>query len=281
MSTQRTAHVPINGEAPNSYSRMESLLYREDGKWVSGRKVARNTYLERRGGLSGIALKLHNTDILLWRTDNTVELSSGGWLTTTTRGRINEWLPKETGTGRMAQVWSDRGYWMVSFKSHEDRAKGNRHVSLPELDTVPYHDGLTIDLATLTEFSPRYDDSEDRAWNSLVDKNLVVYLRDVKGVDTTRVNAPRKDIEEARRVLGGVLGVYDDQIKPEKLPPGFFLEMLRQYGIRSNTHLYTPRRAPGGNVEMSESTLRLFKDDLRKLFRGVLYHGYHARRITK
>lgn len=288
MSTQRTAHVPINNDAPNSFQRMEKLLYREDGKFVSGRKVARNTYLERRGGVQGLALKLHNTDIITWYPDNTVELNSGGWLTTTTRTRMNDWLPRDEGSGRCAQIFSDRGYWMVSFKSHADRdnSGGNRHVPMPELDTVPYHDGLVIDLTTLTEFSPRYDDSEDRAWNAQVDKALAAYLKKVKGVDKGLAAGPGGDMEKAKRVLANALGLPGGNGFPSQTPelvPKWMVESLRAFGIRSNTNIYTPRRIVSSmqNEVWSEATMRLLRDDLRKLFRGVLYQGYHSRKIVR
>lgn len=56
-----------------------------------GRKVANNTRLEARPG-SGVALRLHQTDVVTFYPDF-VTLNSGGWHTATTKDRINEWSP--------------------------------------------------------------------------------------------------------------------------------------------------------------------------------------------
>jgi hypothetical protein len=61
------------------------------GRCKDRRKVANNTYLERRA--DSIALKLHNTDIITTYPDNTVTLNTGGWQTVTTKARMNEFLP--------------------------------------------------------------------------------------------------------------------------------------------------------------------------------------------
>jgi len=58
---------------------------------VSRKKIANNTYLlittsgERK-------IRLHNTDILTF-TDNKVKLTSGGYMTRTTKARLNAFLP--------------------------------------------------------------------------------------------------------------------------------------------------------------------------------------------
>lgn len=51
------------------------------------RKVANNTYLQKRG--EDIAVRLHSTDVVLYHKDGTATLNSGGWLTKTTKERIN------------------------------------------------------------------------------------------------------------------------------------------------------------------------------------------------
>ena len=73
------------------------------GRCKDSRKVANNTYLERRAatftikgkttGIGSIALKLHNTDIMTAYPDNTVTLNTGGWRTVTTKARMNDFLP--------------------------------------------------------------------------------------------------------------------------------------------------------------------------------------------
>jgi hypothetical protein len=82
------------------------------------RKVANNTYLERRDDET-VALRLHATDVVTFR-PGTITLDTGGWRTVTTKNRINYALP----------VFSDKGTWYVG-----DYRDGTRHV---------YADGITF-----------------------------------------------------------------------------------------------------------------------------------------
>lgn len=74
------------------------------GRNAQRRKIANNTYLERRG--DDIAVRLHSTDVVTVSRDDTVTLDSGGWLTVTTKERMNRFGP--------VYVYSDKGIWYVS-----------------------------------------------------------------------------------------------------------------------------------------------------------------------
>lgn len=89
------------------------------------RKLANNTYLERRG--QNIAVRLHSTDIATFRPDGSVTLDSGGWRTVTTKARMNEFADWP-GSQRYNRIWSDRGVWYLGVN---DR-------------TVAFADGITI-----------------------------------------------------------------------------------------------------------------------------------------
>ena len=86
-----------------------SVLDEKLGKRPS-RKVANNTYLERRGE-DAIALRLHATDIAVAKKDHAghVVLTSGGYKTMTTKDRLNEFL-----RGSGLQLWQARGVWTLS-----------------------------------------------------------------------------------------------------------------------------------------------------------------------
>lgn len=115
------------------------------------RKVANNTYLERKGDGS-ISLRLHDTDVVNFRPDGSVAVDTGGWFTNTTRARINDVLP---------------GGWQLyseSFKKHGEEAPDlywgdaqikrvgkffwfNRETNAGTGDSgwyIPYTDGDTI-----------------------------------------------------------------------------------------------------------------------------------------
>jgi hypothetical protein len=72
------------------------------------RKLCNNTYLERRG--ADIAVRLHATDVLVFRPDNSVVYNSGGWRTVTTKERMNSY----GADGRW--IWQDKGIWSIGTR---------------------------------------------------------------------------------------------------------------------------------------------------------------------
>lgn len=71
------------------------------------RKVTHNTYLIRRS--EGIALRLHDTDIVTYLPGGDIILNSGGWQTVTTKQRMNAYTD--------AMIGSTKGVWSVSWGS--------------------------------------------------------------------------------------------------------------------------------------------------------------------
>ena len=89
------------------YERLErELIHRGSGRPMTSRKVNHNTYANRVDDQT-IAVRLHATDVVLAHADGTVTLHDGGWLTVTTKARMNDQT-------RPANVWSERGVWFVS-----------------------------------------------------------------------------------------------------------------------------------------------------------------------
>lgn len=86
----------------------------------AGKPLANNTRLFRRG--TDYAVQLHSTDIVTIHPDSTYTLNSGGWLTPTTKSRINDYIP---GYG----IYQRNGLWYID-------ADGQ---------TYNYVDGLRID----------------------------------------------------------------------------------------------------------------------------------------
>lgn len=100
---------------PRSFKDADAQL---TGRNRDSRKVARNTYLQRRG--NSIAVQLHDTDVVTFHPDGSVTLNTGGWNTVTTRDRMNAFSP--------LHVWTERGTAYVS-------SNGKRY---------RYHDGITF-----------------------------------------------------------------------------------------------------------------------------------------
>lgn len=104
---------------PTSFHDADKLLA---GRCYDGRKVANNTYLERRDG--AIALRYHSTDVVTYRPDGALVLDSGGWHTLTTKERINWALPAGL------HLRQDKGRWYIG-RSWFDGG-------------TPYADGMSI-----------------------------------------------------------------------------------------------------------------------------------------
>ena len=102
-----------------TYAELDAKL---QGRNAQSRKLANNTYAHRRG--DDIAVRLHETDVLTFRPNGTVVLDSGGWRSTTTKSRFNEFLPMPF------RVWQAKGRWNV--QAGDVRAD--------------YFDGMVVDL---------------------------------------------------------------------------------------------------------------------------------------
>ena len=95
------------------------------------RKVGNNTLLLRFPN-GNVALRLHNTHILVFHPNGTVQVNTGGWRTVTTKARINEYLPCHAGLTQKDFTW----YWstgdgvtfeegdVVTAEGHIERANG-------------------------------------------------------------------------------------------------------------------------------------------------------------
>lgn len=156
---------------------MDTLLYSHTyadldatltGRCSQSRKVANNTYLQRRG--DDIAVRLHQTDVVTFHADGTATLNTGGWFTMTTKDRIHRYLPAGL------NLSSIRGRWFLTYSGHYE---GDTYVK-SDRPAVPYADGITIDLATLDVIEgapdPQVVRAEDDA-NTAVRKDIENYLR--------------------------------------------------------------------------------------------------------
>lgn len=101
------------------------------GRCKDRRKIANNTYLERRG--DDIAVRLHDTDVVTYKANGDVVLDSGGWRTYTTKERMSTYGP-------FKWVSQDKGVWYVCTWDGE---------------SYRYDDGITLHAdGTVTGFVP-------------------------------------------------------------------------------------------------------------------------------
>jgi len=100
----------------------ETLLSRGRGADPFGyrtKKIANNTYLVERE--EGVAVRLHKTDIVLYRLDGSIVLNSGGWRTVTTKERMNKFLPSEI------DIYQINSVWLVSIYQEDEGCRKVYH----------------------------------------------------------------------------------------------------------------------------------------------------------
>jgi hypothetical protein len=89
--------------------------YVKGGRSKVARPIENNTRVVKRG--DDYAVELHGTDVVTLHKDGSVTLDSGGWLTVTTKDRMNRYI------GSRARIGSDRGVWYVYDHSWEKRTR--------------------------------------------------------------------------------------------------------------------------------------------------------------
>lgn len=141
-----------------------------DGEKVDARTIANNTRIIRCnahlpcGGGEHFHVKLHDTNILTYWADGRVSYDSGGWLTMTTKERMNRFGPDSL---TITSDYEHRsGRWLISLDG----------------TTTPFVDGITLRRALDfwvvehgTALSPAEKDREDRH-NKQVSKLIKRYL---------------------------------------------------------------------------------------------------------
>jgi len=121
------------------------------GRNSQSRKLANNTYAERRG--DHIAIRLHQTDIVKFHPDGTITANTGGWKTHTTKDRLNEYLP--------VRIWQKSGRWFIGSNG----------------GTVEFADGITIHPdGKITGAKPQSDADAEKA----LQKRIAAYCRDLQ-----------------------------------------------------------------------------------------------------
>jgi hypothetical protein len=136
-----------------NYTQLDEQL---QGRNRERRKLANNTYAERRGE-GVIAIRLHATDILTYRADGSISVNTGGWRTVTTKARLNEYLPN--------------GYRLIQNRSMWYWVNGSGWAN-----KVHFSDGDTINsLGALVTQAPMNTEEKDRAMLKRIDKYAKLY----------------------------------------------------------------------------------------------------------
>lgn len=94
----------------------EAYMMVRGKRGVMRRKVGNNTYAEILPDGS-VGIMLHSTYVVKIHPDNSATLNTGGWYTSTTKDRINQYSP--------VRVYQRKGEWYLD-------------------DGTPYEDGVTV-----------------------------------------------------------------------------------------------------------------------------------------
>lgn len=258
-----------------SHADFDALLMR-DGKQVPTRKIANNTYAQRRG--NDIAVMLHATDIITFHDDGTITLNTGGWLTMVTKERMNRYLPAEV------QVHSVKGRWRVTTRMVISSCTGGYYTHPDWTNDTAFHDGMKLArVSTLASggnvwvvangLSPEAEKRQD-AHNRRVEKLIDAYLAylDQDTYDDMFQSSTRSVADAGgcgmcvRTGVGTLVGdAFEDKqhliehLIDKRVPFSVFHVACDH--VRGDDGLYRARH------------FDLAKRDLHKYLRGVLYVG--------
>lgn len=101
------------------YGSISDLIGDKDSK-----QIGHNTIVHRLDD-NTVAVKYHRTNILKINQDNTVTISTGGWETSTTKDRLNQFL-----SCRGFGIFQKKGVWYIKERGDDE--------------AVPYEDGMRI-----------------------------------------------------------------------------------------------------------------------------------------
>lgn len=114
-------------EEAEAYLRGGGTKRTKQDRRLPGRR--NSTRLQRRDN-GDIAVKFHQTDVVTYRQNGDIVLSSGGWKTKSTKERIGTYTPGEIGDLRLI-VYQEKGVWYLGSWGED----GDRHI---------FEDGLTV-----------------------------------------------------------------------------------------------------------------------------------------
>lgn len=111
--------VPIRGYYQSLARRFEGRRPKQDGP-VKRIKIENNTWLEHDRHTDWISVRLHYTDIITVKPDDTLTVDNGGYQTKVTLTRLNDYLPSGWRIYTHRHTW----YWHLYGHNDEDANPG-------------------------------------------------------------------------------------------------------------------------------------------------------------
>lgn len=241
------------------------------GKAVPRKKVGNNTYLERRTdqhGVRWIDLVLHRTAVVTYSEDGLVRLDTGGWLTVTTKDRINSGLP----AGWV--VRSTKGVWELADGWHGAR---NVYRFTDGISLRRGHQGWGVLEHTALPISQREkDDAHNTATQRLISRYLKAYTGEHGGscplcmvIDTETMPSGRDRYISVGDRMGDTQHLVDHMLD-NTYPEALLLTALSERG-------YIPENVLG-HRDITKRALRAYLGS--RLFRGAKAGTYGKKPVA-
>jgi hypothetical protein len=249
----------------------EQLDARLTGRNQRSRKLANNTYAERRDAET-IAIRLHATDVVTYHKDGRVVLNDGGWLTVTTKERMNSFGPDYVSIG------SNKGRWYVVLAPRPPVTDQYRDWANP----VPYADGITfkdgkvwsggVDRATVA--------AEDAA-NDRTRKDITNFVRRIKPAEVVAAldNMGGDCLfcqlrDKQGRPMGDDLGDHLREHMAEHYVVGsMIVNAVKERGYRDPSYILSYIYSTAKGEHRAPAVDRMLTDALRKYLRKRLTVG--------
>lgn len=228
-----------------SYAQAAAVFETAKNK-ANGKPLASSTRLyDRHWNADGVvldafAVQYHDTDVVTYFRDGRVRLDTGGWLTMSTRSRLDEFMP----AGH--RIISKEGRWFLVTPSA----------------TYAYRDGITFDLyGTVTGFEEPAVVAEQDAANKALDKRLAGYIAKITSESIANAEGDLDD----EVTTDDLLAVLDTDVIHYDL----LVLALERKGYRPYVYLDTAQRG-------TDWAVQTVRGAFRNLVRSACYQGARA-----
>lgn len=237
-----------------TYEEIDKVLV---GRNLMSKKYSNNTYLVRRDNDGNIALRYHQTDVVVYESNGDIILNSGGWYTKTTKERINAGIMNTPLT-----MWQVKGRWYLSNKRCSDDMR---------INMIPYQDGMVIHFDGSTNGQGKDHLKEDKALKKRVKKFAQLCadklpLEKPNGGDCWfcyMVTAQGKNLGDS---ISDKINHLDRHIKDRYIVPSLVYNALKENG---SGPIYF--QGAFDTVPLGDSMLSIAKDQVkRSVYRYIL-----------
>lgn len=194
--------------------------YIEKGKNKLSRRVMNNTIARKEfdttesGSTYKIVIQYHNTDVAILYQDGTREFHTGGWMTSTTKLRLNEFLPSGW------TIYQSKGIWYLW--DHQNSRYENR-------TEYVFQDGITIHPdGSVTGYAPKTDEKDTLILRKKLRKFAKAYMQ---ALLDGKVESPSSGDCFACQFGWNETDHIDSHIKESYFVPSLFMNAINEFPV--------------------------------------------------